>query len=271
MSRVFAVWGDPIEHSKSPAMHNAAFAQLGLEHTYQRFRVSPDNLADALRGALAMGFGGVNLTLPLKRVGMEHVDRSSRAAQRIGAINTVAFARGTCVGHNTDGVGFLRGVQRLLPDLPGRAVVLGGGGAARAVVCGLLDAGVNVAWCTRDPRALPEWEGVHPCAYPELSALLEGAMLLVNATTVGMKGGPQHFPVEPPLTAMSPCGVVVDLVYGVSSRAEGSLLGRAEALGLGVQDGHEMLLGQGVASLELWLGRPLGAETLAAMRGALRI
>lgn len=265
----FAVLGDPIAHSKSPAMHNAAFLQMGLPHRYHRFLVGPHQLAAALEGARAMGFGGLNLTVPLKIEALEFVDDVSPAAGRIGAVNTVVFEQDRVVGHNTDGLGFLRGVQNILPELPPRAVVLGGGGAARAVVQSLLDAGIEVAWCSRRPTCLPAWDGVTPVGYAELEAHLSGCGILVNATTVGMVGGPTTFPVELELGLLAGTGLVVDLVYGASPERCGSLLERAKSAGLLTQDGHEMLLGQGVRALELWLGRSLHMATVAAMRGAL--
>ena len=256
----FAVFGDPIGHSKSPAMHTAAFAALGLPHRYTARRVGRDELAGALAEAVEQGMGGLNLTVPLKEVAVGLMDTLSHAAERIGAVNTVEIDGRTLRGHNTDGIGFLRGLGRT----PQRAVVLGGGGASRAVVDALLRAGVAVTWVSRSPSRLPAW-GATAVGYDGLG--LGGADLLVNTTTVGMKGGPADFPVALPLADLAAGAMVVDIVY---PRPPGGLLDRAEAAGLSAMDGLPMLLHQGVAALEIWLGQPLPEPAIAAMAEALQ-
>ena len=256
----FAVFGDPIGHSKSPAMHTAAFAALGLPHRYSARRVGQGELAAALREAVAQGMGGLNLTVPLKETAVGLMDALSAEAERVGAVNTVEFDDGRLRGHNTDGIGFLRGLGRT----PQRAVVLGGGGASRAVVDALLRAGAAVAWVSRTPQRLPAW-GATATAYGALD--LSGADLLVNATTVGMRGGPSHFPVPLPLTDLEAGAVVVDIVY---PRPPAGLLDRAQAAGCEVMDGRPMLLQQGVAALEIWLRRRLPPSAIAAMAATLQ-
>ena len=130
LPRCFGVLGDPVAHSRSPRMHEAAFAVLGLPHRYLPFSVPPSRLGQALRGAAALGFGGLNLTVPHKVAAVAEMDRLGPAAQRTGSVNTVVFEDGAMSGHSTDGAGFMLGLREL-GCTPSSAVVLGGGGAAR--------------------------------------------------------------------------------------------------------------------------------------------
>ncbi|MCA9711823.1 MAG: shikimate dehydrogenase (NADP+), partial [Myxococcales bacterium] len=140
LPRVFGVLGDPVAHSRSPAMHGAAFAALGLPHCYFAFHVRPPQLAAALAGARALGLGGLNLTVPHKQAACALVDALDPAAARIGAVNTVCMEGSRLVGLDTDGEGFLAGLAELPGGEPSSAVVLGSGGAARAVVDALAHA-----------------------------------------------------------------------------------------------------------------------------------
>ncbi len=263
-AKCLAVLGDPIEHSRSPAMHNAALRVLGLPHRYFAFRVREEGLGAALFGARAMGFLGLNLTVPHKQAALQFVEARSPEAERIGAINTVRFTDFGLVGHNTDAAGFARALGELPSDAPlRRAVVLGGGGAARAVVHALLHLpeAPAIAWVSRDPARLPAW-GATPQGWEGLQ--LRDVDLLVDATTVGMTHGPTAYPIELPLEELPAGARVIDLVY-----PGGPLLDRAAALGHRVQDGLPMLLWQGVVALELWLDRTLPPEAIEAMRSAL--
>lgn len=265
-ARPFAVLGDPVAHSRSPAMHDAALGMLGLPHRYFALRVEPSALPSALFGARALGFGGLNLTVPHKQAACGLVDRLAPSAERIGAVNTIVFEDGAMIGHNTDGVGFVAGLAELSTMLPRRAVVLGSGGAARAVVDALHhEASAEVRWVSRRPGGLPPgpWQ---PVAWDDVADAMAEADLLVNATTVGMHGGPSAFPRALPLADLHADARVVDLVY---PRVPGGLLDQAEALGFAAQDGLPMLLWQGVRALEHWLGQSLGPSVVDAMRGAI--
>lgn len=271
MRRCFGVFGDPIAHSRSPAMHGAALRVLGLGHVYLAFRVAAEELAPALRGAGVLGFGGVNLTVPHKQAALTIVDELTDAARRIGAVNTVLFDEGRLCGDNTDSPGFARALAQLGGPKPRRATVLGGGGAARAVVDALLGEleVEELRWVSRRPERLSFAGAGERLRCLDYGAVAEhlGVDLLVNCTTVGMHGGPEDFPVELALdTLEGPRPRVVDIVY---PRRAGGLLDRAEAAGAAVQDGREMLLWQGVIALERWLGRSLPAEAITAMRAAL--
>jgi len=277
LPRCFGVLGDPVAHSRSPAMHAAAFASLGLAHRYLAFHVDAAGLAAAIGGAWALGFGGLNLTVPHKQAAAALCDELTARARRIGAVNTIAFAGSRIVGDNTDAPGFAAAVGELGEAAVSQAVVLGGGGAALAVVDALmhdLRAGV-VRWVGRDPGALraaiaarPAWARVQPLDYAALARTPLACDLLVNCTTVGMPGGSSgpEFPVPLALDGLLPGARVVDVVY---PRPAGGLLDRAAAGGWVVQDGLTMLLWQGVRALELWLAQPLPPATIAAMRAAL--
>ncbi len=265
-ARAFGVLGDPVAHSRSPAMHGAAFAALGLPHRYFAFHVTPAALPAALAGARALGLGGLNLTVPHKQAAVPLVDVLAPEAARIGAVNTVCLEGGTLVGRNTDGTGFLAGLRELPGGDPARAVVLGGGGAARAVVDALVhEARAEVAWVSRDPGALPPgpWR---PLGWDALSEALASADLLVNSTIIGMKGGPTAFPVPVPVERLPAGARVVDLVY--PAPVEG-LVAAARARGLPAQDGLPMLLWQGVRALEEWLAMSLSPAVVQAMRSAI--
>lgn len=272
----FGVLGDPVAHSRSPQMHEAAFAVLGLPHRYVPFHVPSARLPAALAGARALGFGGLNLTLPHKQAAMPAMDSLGAAARRIGAVNTVCFTPTGMVGHNTDGQGFAAAARELDPTPLRSALVLGAGGAALAVVDALLYELLvgRVRWVSRDPGALnqvlagrPELRGrVLVGSYDELAAGPLAADLLVNCTSVGMVSGPSSFPVPLALETLAPKARVIDVVY---PRRPGGLLDQAADLGLRVQDGLPMLLWQGVRALELWLGETMPIDVLGAMRAAL--
>jgi len=130
--KLFGVLGDPVSHSLSPAMHNAAFKALGMDCEYHAFRVSPETLRDAIHGAFALGFGGLNLTIPLKEKALEIV-KPTELAKHIGAVNTVDFKNGI-TGHNTDGLGAMKALEGGGVHVRGKNVLLlGAGGAARAI------------------------------------------------------------------------------------------------------------------------------------------
>ncbi|MFV8755142.1 shikimate dehydrogenase family protein [Nannocystaceae bacterium ST9] len=269
LPRCFGVLGDPIEHSRSPAMHAAAFAALGLPYRYLPFRVAPDRLEPALRGAAALGFGGLNLTLPHKQAALALCDELSPTAERIAAVNTLCFRDGAILGHNTDARGLLDALAELPGPAPRHATVLGSGGASLAVVDALLHGvpGLEITWVSRTPEQVVVLasmrDRVRVIGWDRLAA--PRGDLLINTTTVGLAGGPEQFPVEFELGELEPRAKVIDVVYPRSP-----LLDRAAAAGLIVQDGLAMLLWQGVRALELWLDAPLEPEVVAAMRAALR-
>jgi shikimate dehydrogenase len=272
-----AVFGDPVAHSRSPAMHNAAFRSLGLPYVYLKFRVPVADLGLALKGVAALGFRGVNLTIPLKEAALPLMDRLTVSARRMGAVNTVTFDwLGSTEGHNTDGEGFLRSMYGEWGYRPrgANAVVLGAGGAARAVVFALASAGVRkiavvnrtVARASALAREVSRDTGcsvrvARPLSVGGWQDLLEETDLLVNATSVGMRGEPSPVPVS----ALFPRLRVADLVYNPSSTA---LLRAARRKGARAMNGCGMLVHQGALAIERWTSRR--APVMAMRRALLR-
>jgi shikimate dehydrogenase len=257
-------------------MHEAAYAKLGIAARYLALRVAPADLGAALAGVAALGFRGVNLTVPHKQAALAHLHRQSDAVLRIGACNTIVCAGNVLVGHNTDAPGFVAGLREL-GDRPMKlATVLGGGGAALGVIDGLLSAypDLCIQWIAREPNALTipsAWQGrLHARSYTDVEAGTGDRSLgdlLVNTTTVGMAKGPTEFPVELALDRLESGARVVDIVY---PRPTNGLLDRAHALGFATQDGLAMLLWQGVLALEIWLETKIDDAVVEAMRATLR-
>jgi shikimate dehydrogenase len=275
-----AVLGQPIGHSRSPAMHNAALAALGLagEWLYEAIEVSPRELESRVRAMPEEGFVGANVTVPHKRAALDLADEASQTARAIGAANTLIFAGGRIAAENTDATGFLEA----LPTGPAgkRALVLGAGGSGRAVVWALVTGGAEVEIWNRTPEraemlaaelgasvAKPAGGGSGG-ATARLPVTAEPFDLIVNATTVGMGGSREGASTlkSLPLDAdsMGERHVLVDLAYGPD---ETELSRAARAAGASVVDGLEVLVRQGAASLRIWTGENPPVEV---MRRAVR-
>lgn len=268
-TRVAAVIGSPIQHSQSPAIHNAAFAAAGVDAIFVALRVEPADLAAAVQGMRALGFLGASVTVPHKRAILEHCDRVDPAAERVGAVNCLGFAAGgEVIGHNTDVEGFAESVRHDLGlDVRGlRTVLLGAGGAARAAHAGLRREGAaSVTLLARRPAAA-SWApgGARPWNTEELCEALEGCDLLVDCTSTGLSEDAEAaVPAPVPLERLPAGAAVVSLVY----HREPGLLGRARALGLKAHDGSGMLVRQAASAFALWTGLPAPVEV---MRDALR-
>ena len=254
-----AVLGYPVGHSRSPAMHTAALAELGLEGwSYEAIEVAPDAFEARVRAMPGEGFAGANVTVPHKGAALAVADELSETAREIGAANTLVFADGEVRAENTDAEGLLRA----LPASPAgkRALVLGAGGAARAVVWALLREGAEVdVWNRTELRTrhLCEELGGEPVTEPDQATY----DLIVNSTAVGLSGEDPF--TELPLRAESFSAeqTVVDMVYGGQQTA---LLRAAEAVGADAIDGIEILVQQGALSLEIWTGRPAPLKTMRA-------
>lgn len=269
-ARLFGVLGDPVDHSLSPAMHNAAFARTGLPHLYLRFRVRPPELRRALRDARALGMAGLNLTVPLKETVLPLLDRLTPEADRIGAANTLVFRDGGAriVGDNTDGRGFLGAIAGRV-RLRGAAVTLiGAGGSARAVGVALAGAGCErIVVANRTLRrgealadrltALGAKASAVRLGALRTAAALDGVALVVNATSLGLSAA--RLPVRHAATPRD-C-LFVDLVYGPRPTP---FLSAARRAGRPTLDGGWMLLHQGALAFETWTGRPAPRATMAA-------
>lgn len=265
------VAGWPIAHSRSPIIHGYWLAKHGLAGSYERVPVAPDE-AEAFFANLARGdFAGLNVTVPHKELAARACDALEPVAAALGAANTLWVENGRLYGTNTDVEGFLANLDEGAPGWdanPGPAIVLGAGGAARAVIHGLASRGfapIAIVNRTLDRAAL--LTGLAPVAsahgYDDLPKLLEMARLVVNTTSLGMKGSP---PLDIDLAPLDPAALVTDIVY---VPLETPLLAMARARGNPVVDGLGMLLHQAVPGFERWFGvRPkvdaaLRAEVLA--------
>lgn len=264
-----ALIGDPVAGSLSPRMQRAAFAAAGLDLDYTSVRIGRAELAGAFPG-LSRRFVGLNVTRPLKEVVIPLLDVVSAPAAEAGSVNTVVFADGAACGDSTDGTGFLAALSRASPSPVRRALVLGTGGAARAVAAALRGYGAAVAVAGRNTAALERLRvdlGVAPTATdpPALAAAVAAADLLVNATPVGGEPDPSARPL-PDAVPLHAGLVVFDLVYRPRRTA---LLERAAREGCRTVEGIEMLIEQGARSFELWTERcaPVDAMRAAAYAG----
>jgi shikimate dehydrogenase len=253
--KVFGIFGDPIEHSLSPAMQSAAFLALGIDACYLPFRVTKDRLNRAIMGAAAIGFSGLNLTIPLKEKALEVVQPND-LARAIGAVNTVSFGQ-EIIGHNTDGSGAVMALEEAGVRIKGSKVLLiGAGGASRAIAYTLAQSGAEISIANRSPaRAdeLAEYVGAKGYALDMLAELVPQMDIIINATSVGMKKG------EPRLfdgRLLHEGQVVFDVVYN----RETELLQDATKAKAVAIDGVMMLVYQGAKALEIWTGKkaPVG-------------
>ena len=253
-----AVIGSPIAHSKSPQIHGHWLSTLGIQGAYIPMDVAPEDLEQVLRTLPKMGFVGANITIPHKEAVMEIVDVITDRAALIGAVNTLTFrADGKIMADNTDGYGFIENLRAGAPSwvpADGPAAVLGAGGAARAVIASLLDAGVPEILLSNRTRVradrLKSVFGGRVTVYDWVKAgnMLDHASLVVNTTSLGMIGKPA---LRVPLDGLRPSMVVTDLVY---APLKTKLLETAEEAGCTTVDGLGMLLHQAVPGFERWFG-----------------
>ncbi|UGV40604.1 shikimate dehydrogenase [Methanococcoides orientis] len=252
MKQVFGVMGDPIAHSLSPIMHNAAFEALGMDCTFHAFKVKQQDLGDALKGAQAMGFGGLNLTVPLKETAIGLIETDELAA-RIGAVNTIDFKDGI-KGYNTDGLGAQKTLEDAGVDIQDKNVlILGAGGAARAIAFTFTEAGAKVNIANRTPeRAMTlaaEIGNVNGFGLDVLDRCLEDTDILINTTTVGMD--PCIGDTIVTADQMHSNLTVFDVVY---NPLKTKLLRETEAAGANPVTGIMMLVYQGAEAFRIWTG-----------------
>ncbi|ANC92586.1 shikimate dehydrogenase [Azospirillum humicireducens] len=262
-AKIAGVMGWPISHSRSPRLHGFWLRQYGIDGAYVPLAVAPERAEQAIRALPALGFRGCNVTVPLKEIAYRSVDRLDETARRMGAVNTIVVGDdGALEGGNTDGFGFienLRSEQVEWTAESGPAVVIGAGGAARAVVVALLDAGapevrlvnrtrVRAEELAADLAAVGLSGGMTVVDWVSRETVLEGAALLVNTTTQGMAGQPA---LDLPLRALPVSAVVNDIVY---VPLETPLLAEARARGNPVAGGIGMLLHQARPGFKAWFG-----------------
>jgi shikimate dehydrogenase len=258
MTRKACVIGWPISHSRSPLIHGYWLKRYGIDGSYERIAVPPDQLQDFLKSLEAKGYAGCNVTLPHKEGAFRAVHVADAATERLGVVNTVFLRDGELCGTSTDGEGFLANLTAHAPNwwVKDRSiVVLGSGGAARAIVGARLDAGSRRVIVPNRPLARAEdlrrdfGPRIVPRDWSQAEQALEEADLLVNTTSLGMTGQP---PLQLDLARLPKSAIVSDIVY---TPLETDLLARARARGHGVVPGLGMLLHQAVRGFELWFGK----------------
>lgn len=246
-AEVYGVIGYPVRHSLSPVFQNAAFSHLGLNAVYVPFEIHPDHLREALSGLRLAGVKGLNVTVPHKEAVLELVDRLDPDAERIGAVNTLRFTEEGTEGYNTDWIGFLKALKELEDPEGKRVLVLGAGGASKAVVYALVKAGAEVFIWNRTPekaKRLAETFGVQTVSSPEEG--VREADIIVNTTSVGLKEEDPHLF---DYSLLSEGQAVVDLIY-----RETPLIKSARERGCKTQNGFPMLVYQGAESFRIWTG-----------------
>ena len=269
-TRIVGVIGDPVQHSRSPQMHNAAIVERKLDYVYVPFHVRSGELREAIEGFKALNVLGVNVTIPHKQTVMSILDDVSHEATLIGAANTLIFCDGRVSGDNTDAQGFLRAMTEEGIDIPvgGSAVVLGAGGAARAVVVALALSGLGLitvanrtGWKAiqfeKDLATISETEiSAVDLASNQLNSAIRSADLLVNTTSVGMQETDQLL-IDP--DSLNPGTIVYEIVY---TPPETPLLRVAREKGCQTIGGIGMLVHQGAIAFEKWIGIVPNVETM---------
>ncbi|OGR30225.1 MAG: shikimate dehydrogenase [Desulfobacca sp. RBG_16_60_12] len=263
-TKIFGILGRPVAHSLSPVMHNAAFRHLGINAVYVAFPVT--DLAQAVAGLRGLAIGGVSVTIPFKEEIIPLIDALDPRAAQIGAVNTVVNREGRLTGYNTDWLGAVTALTAKI-SLKGRHVlILGAGGASRAIAFGVFHQGGKVTLTDIDAaRAAARARDVGAEAIPPEALERCPATILVNATPVGMTPDLDGIPINPAL--LGRFGVVMDIVY---RPLQTRLLREAGAHGCATIDGLQMLIHQGAAQFELWTGQEAPMEIMArAAYGAL--
>lgn len=250
--------GDPVEHSLSPPMHNAAFQHLKLDCVYVPFHVKAKNLKNAIKGAKAMGIKGLNITIPHKTAVIRYLDEVDQAAQLIGAVNTLKFTEGKIKGYNTDGVGAVKAIEEITTVKDKKVVIMGAGGAARAVAFQLILNGIQkLSIANRTPEKAVQLAcdiksklkfSPRVVNFSELELI--STDILINTTPVGMH---PHEDQKPLVTSqmMHPELVVNDIIYNPLMTG---LLKEAEDAGAKTVNGTKMLVYQGVEAFRIWTG-----------------
>ena len=263
-TKVCALIGDPIQHTMSPAMHNAAFSELGLDYVYVAFGVKPDELSGAINGMRSLGMPGWNVTIPHKVNVIPLLDKLDPLAEKIGAVNTVVNDNGVLTGYNTDATGFLQAMLEKGVEPKGKNIaIMGAGGAARAVSFILADRGAypvilnrieELDWAENLAAMISKEFNIEVPALEltkeNLGNTLENAEILVNATSVGMS--PNNDVSPTPAELLKAELTVYDVIY---NPIQTKLLRDAEAAGSTTIGGINMLVWQGIMAFEKWTGQ----------------
>lgn len=274
-TKLTALLGSPVAHSISPQMHNEAFRQLGLDYVYLAFDVTPEQLQEVISGLTAVGICGFNLTMPLKVHILPLLDELTPSARLANAVNTVIVKDGTLIGHNTDGIGYMRSVTDAGFDIIRKKMTLLGAGGAATAICvqAALD---GVSSIDMYKRKNASWDKtlqfcqkitaetgcpIRLCDISDKTALAESladSAILTNATNVGMAPDTEHSPI--PDASMLPKGLIVsDIIY---NPRETLLLKQAKEAGCSYFNGLYMLLYQGAAAFTCWTGKEMPVELI---------
>ena len=279
-TRVCGVIGDPIEHTLSPIMHNAAFEALKLDYVFLAFKVKPAEVGNAISGMRALTIHGLNVTMPHKSTVINYLDEIDQASKTIGSVNTILNKAGRLFGFNTDGIGALKALRENGVEPRGKKVLLlGAGGAARAKAYTLAQEADELVILNRTAKPATELTNLLKKAFNKkviANALTPGTIkdnlvdsdVLINATSVGMKPNANQTPVAPEWLKADLA--VMDIVY---SPVETKLAKDAKAVGAKVVSGVEMLIYQGAASFEIWTSGKAPVEVMrkAALNHLLKV
>lgn len=268
-TKVCAIIGDPVDHSLSPVMHNAAFKKLGLNLIYVAFPVTKNELKDAVSGIKSLGLRGLNVTMPHKHAVMKHLDTVDSTAKSIGAVNTILNSQGKLTGYNTDGIGAMIALQENgVPTEEKKMVILGAGGAAKAIAYQAAQDVETLSILNRTKEKAEQLakdltknfgKNVNSgtLSHETLKKELEDADILVNATSVGMHPDTTNSPV--PSDLLKPDMCLMDIIY---NPMETKLAKEAKTAGAKVVSGIEMLVYQGAAAFEIWTNCPAPVEVM---------
>lgn len=271
-TKLLGVIGDPVKHSLSPVMHNAAIAHLNLDYVYLPFPIKSEDLATALDGFRAVGLVGFSITIPHKQAIMPLLSEMTTDAQQVGAVNTVWRTEQGWKGTNTDVAGFIAPLKQINRDWTQiRPVVLGNGGAARAVVVGCAELGCpEICVVGRDSEKLEKFElswqdkglksQIKVESWDKLSGLVSATELLINTTPVGMSPQIERSPLESEIMAqLQSSAIAYDLIY---TPRPTQFLKLAEKQGAIAIDGLEMLVQQGAIALQIWLNQEVPVDIM---------
>ncbi|XJZ26298.1 shikimate dehydrogenase [Bacillota bacterium Lsc_1132] len=258
MKKLFAVLGDPIAHSMSPSMHNDLFSYYHLDAEYLPFQVKQENLHDAVKGLKALGAAGFNVTVPHKSAIIPFLDEIDELALKIGAVNTVVNQAGKLVGYNTDGLGFIKGIEPFLPVLAGKkALIIGAGGAARAIyfsLAQLTSFSIDIANRTVEKaeklvQDCPFQNASKALSLDQAAGKLADYELIIQTTLIGMHPNLSEQPIS--LDQLREQAIVCDIIYNPLYTL---FLQNAKKKGAIVQNGLEMFVYQGALAFEKWTG-----------------
>ncbi|WP_242145358.1 MULTISPECIES: shikimate dehydrogenase [unclassified Bacillus cereus group] len=259
MKQLYGVIGNPIGHSLSPLMHNDAFEHLGIDAHYHAFLVEEEMLGEAVKGLKALGVSGINVTTPHKVSIMKYLDEIDPLAKQIGAVNTVVHRNGKLVGYNTDGIGYVRSLQSISKESlrHKRMLILGAGGACRAIYCSLVAAGVkeiDIANRTVEKAkqliaSSKERVVSNALSLEQATEAQENYDVIIQTTTIGMHPHVQQTPMQ--IGSLKQGAIVSDIIY---NPFETKLLHDAKSSGAIVQNGIDMFVYQGALAFEMWTG-----------------